>query len=177
VAEQRVLGFVILAAAAFAVGVGVASVVLGAEAVPQLLRVAAVGVVVGLLTPVLKRVADGRIPLGHRARRRAAAEAQHRPATWLDPETVGFDVVALRDQLRAIEAVRGADDPEVTDIRHMVAALLYATGNVQEALVIAASNTASRLRTLGPHHPHTAESQRQLAVMSQGEPRWLQDLL
>jgi hypothetical protein len=176
VTEQRILGLVILAAAAFAVGVGVASVVLGAEAVPQLLRYAAAGVVVGLVTPVLQRVADGRIPLGRR-RRAAATEVPDRPATWLDGVAAGLDVDDLRDQLRRVEQVRGADDPELTDLRHLAAALLYVTGHVQEAMELAALNTACRLRTLGPHHPHTAESQRQLAVMSLGAPRLLDDLL
>jgi hypothetical protein len=175
VTEQRILGLVILAAAAFAVGVGIASVVLGAEAVPQLLRLTAVGVAVGLVTPVLQRVADGRIPLGRR--RRAAAEEPYRPATWLDGDAAGLDVDDLRDGLRRIEQARGPDDPELTDLRHMAAAMLYVTGHVQEALELGALNTACRLRTLGPHHPHTAESQRQLVVMSLGEPRVLEDLL
>ena len=88
-----------------------------------------------------------------------------------------MNAVELRDELRTVEELYGADDPRIMDMRHLVGALLYVQGHAREALELAGQNLAHRVRVEGPHHQHTLDTRRQLAAMSRGGSMTLQELL
>jgi hypothetical protein len=151
--------------AAFPIGVAVAGLVLGVEAVPELLRYIAISAGILFLGPLVEWTLDTR----HRhrpSRGTSEPEPAGRPLDVMDPNRVGLELLG---QLREVETALGPEHPKVLALQDLFVMFLYQTGREMEALIAARLYVEIRSRRLGPGHPHTVRARRLLTAMATDE--------
>lgn len=165
------LGIVTLAA--FPVGVGVAGLVLGIEAVPELLRYIAIFAAILCLGPLVDWAVDNRPWRRWSCGPSGPARAGPRPERT-DQNAVGM---AQLGRLRELENALGPDHPQVMVSQDLFVAYLYLTGRVMEALVAARLYAEIRSRALGPSHPNTLRARRLIIAMASNDTQTLRRVL
>ena len=160
VTKNRVQTAVLVPAAVFAVGVGVAILAVGLDAVPRELGY------VALLVAVAYASAAVRAAFVHNdARHRIRSIQRHLAEGALVPATVH-----IKEMLEECEAVAGEDDHLTLRWRHTLSQALYACGAVLDAVALAERNLRFQEEVLGPDHPETRATREHLGAMWQLEP-------